>query len=128
MRERQRETAEKVMETAAMALENISSRNEKREMECSGSVEDRCYADMILQMLNSLPDGEGKALAKVEFQQKLIMLRYRHAQQPFQPSYQPAPNMFQQKPFFTAQMQGDGMLSPSSERSTPSPALNQHHY
>ena len=37
---------------------------------------DKCYADLIYQLLVSMPDSVEKAMLKLEFQQKLINLKY----------------------------------------------------
>jgi len=37
---------------------------------------DKCYADLIYQILVTMPDGVEKAMLKLDFQQKLINLKY----------------------------------------------------
>ena len=54
MREVQQGTAEKVMETAARALEKISERKEK--MHTAEKREDRCFVELLYQMLIEIPD------------------------------------------------------------------------
>jgi len=44
-------------------------------------LEDKCFTDLIFQMLKELPDSREKSMAKIEFQQKLLQLRY-NAQRP----------------------------------------------
>ncbi len=132
IKERQRENAEKVMQSAALALEKISNRQERREIDRPGNSEDRCYADMILQMQSSIPDSEAKAMAKLEFQQKLIQLRYRQVQQQQQPQqmFQPY-QVFQQQRVYPTQLQGqgvEGFYSGPSERGTPSPAQSNYSF
>ena len=39
--------------------------------------EDKTFSDMVYQMLFALPVSEEKAMAKIEFQQKLVLLKYR---------------------------------------------------
>ncbi len=55
--------------------------NEVQSLEINSSIEqqhqeDRCFADMIFQMLKEVPDSETKSMAKLDFHQKLIQLRY----------------------------------------------------
>ena len=40
---------------------------------------DKCYADLIYQILVSMPDSVEKAMLKLDFQQKLIQLKYNQA-------------------------------------------------
>ena len=42
---------------------------------------DKCYADLIYQILVSMPDSVEKAMLKLDFQQKLIQLKYKQQQQ-----------------------------------------------
>ena len=39
---------------------------------------DKCYADLIYQLLVSMPDSVEKAMLKLDFQQKLIQLKYNN--------------------------------------------------
>ena len=39
---------------------------------------DKCYADLIYQLLVSMPDSVDKAMLKLDFQQKLIQLKYNN--------------------------------------------------
>eukprot|EP00794_Sanderia_malayensis_P002890 gene2890-biopygen2377 len=66
MKQKSVEAAEKVMEGAAQALQKLSDIRKQRTEERYD--EDRCFTDMILQMLRTIPDSEAKAMLKVEFQ------------------------------------------------------------
>ena len=119
LRERQREAAESVMEQAAKALGQITTRREKeRAIPKSWNPEDKCFADMILQMLNGIADCEAKAFAKIEFQQKLIQLKYGLSQQ--------APTYHQQSTIFQAGRQGELFSPMQRHMSTPSPSQSFH--
>ena len=50
---------------------NSSRKKEKEKWE------DGLFADMVYEMLCDIPDRREKAMAKLEFQQKLIQLEYR---------------------------------------------------
>ena len=84
-----RTTMEKQPEIVAKTTENesytqdiaASGRQEHICKQNAPNPEDKCYTDMILQMLNGIPDSEAKALAKIEFQQKLIFLKYNQKNQ-----------------------------------------------
>ena len=77
IREKNRENAECVMGKAFKALESITARYEETPQERKMySEEDGSFADMVYEMLRNIPDSREKAMAKLEFQQKLIQLKY----------------------------------------------------
>ena len=78
MKESQQGTAEKVMEAAARALEKISERKEK--MQATEKNEDRCFVELLYQMLIEIPDCEEKAMAMLQMQQMVVRLRYKSRQ------------------------------------------------
>lgn len=78
MKELQKGAAEKVMETAAKALEKISERREK--MNATEKTEDRCFVELLYQMLIEIPECEEKAMAMLQIQQIVIRLRYKSRQ------------------------------------------------
>ena len=59
----------------AFAPQMPNSINSKCENEDS-HLEDKCFTDLIFQMLKELPDSREKSMAKIDFQQKLLQLRY----------------------------------------------------
>eukprot|EP00794_Sanderia_malayensis_P019706 gene19706-biopygen13969 len=67
------------------------------------------------QMLRTIPDSEAKATLKVEFEQRLIQLRYRHGPQYAQMNQV----MPQPARYFTSELQGEGSLPGSYQRATP---------
>eukprot|EP00795_Rhopilema_esculentum_P006375 gene6375-11811_t len=80
--ERQPEIVEKTTEYESYTQDIAASgRQENICKPNAPNPEDKCYTDMILQMLNGIPDSEAKALAKIEFQQKLIFLKYNQQNQ-----------------------------------------------
>ena len=135
IREKSRENAECVMAKASKALESITARYQQNAPEKKKNhEEDRLFSEMVYEMLSVIPDSQEKALAKVDFQQKLIRLKYGGQRQqtpavirststfhPFNlPPYQAFPNTFMQTP----NMMTDYPSHPSSaaESSTPSPS------
>ena len=64
MKEVQQGTAEKAMETAARGLEKISERKEK--MHTAEKREDRCFVELLYQMLIEIPDCEEKAMVMLQ--------------------------------------------------------------
>ena len=49
---------------------------------------DRCFSNLIYHMLTEIPDSEEKSLAKLQFQEQLIRLRFRKRGTPILPSPQ----------------------------------------
>lgn len=80
LREKSRENAECVMAKASKALECITARyqNAPEEKKIKKN-EDKLFADMVYEMLSTIPDCMPKAMVKLEFQQKLIQLKYNTA-------------------------------------------------
>eukprot|EP00794_Sanderia_malayensis_P011516 gene11516-biopygen9186 len=117
---------ENLTESATVALNKLAARQQlPKQSEPVGSPEDRCLSEMILQMLSNIPDSEAKALAKLEFQQKLIQLRYHQCQQS-QPVYQ-MPFVMPQERYYTAQLQDAGELDEQFGASTPSSSAEGNH-
>ena len=77
IREKNRENAECVMGKASKVLESITARYEETPQERKMySGEDGSFADMVYEMLCNIADSREKAMAKLEFQQKLMQLKY----------------------------------------------------
>ena len=77
IRENSRENAECVMAKASKALETIITRYQEAPQERKKDRgEDGLFADMVYEMLSTIPDSREKAMTKLEFQQKLIQLKY----------------------------------------------------
>ena len=125
-REKSRENAEYVMAKASKALESITARYENTPPESKNKKgEDGLFADMVYEMLSSIPDCMQKAMAKIEFQQKLIQLKYSTAAAappninyfPM-PPYQGFSNTFSQQGNATSSTHSSGSYSSTS---TPLP-------
>ena len=73
--------------------------------------EDRCFVELLYQMLIEIPDCEEKAMAMLQIQQMLVCLRYR-SRQSGAPAPAPVPAAFGQTypPFM------------NNKNQTPSPA------
>ena len=87
MRDEEQRNAEKAMERTVKALDKFTVRREKKEAyEATDerrpvqSKEDRCFVELLYQMLIEIPDSEQKALTKLQIQQMLIHLRYSYGQ------------------------------------------------
>ena len=77
IREKNREDAECVIAKASEALESITERYQEALQERKMyRGEDKSFADMVYEMLCNILDSREKAMAKLEFQQKLIQLKY----------------------------------------------------
>ena len=82
LREKSRENAESVMAKASKALETITNRYQNAPQEDKSQEiknkkgEDGFFADMVYEMLSTIPNCIQKAMAKIEFQQKLTQLKY----------------------------------------------------
>ena len=75
------------METAVKALEKITERREKMQVvtnkdeSCSVEFkEDRCFVELLYQMLIEIPESEEKAMTMLQIQQMAIHLRYKSRQ------------------------------------------------
>ena len=85
--------------------------------------EDGLFADMVYEMLSTIPDCMQKAMAKIKFQQNLIQLKYSTAPAPpnisyfRMPSYQRFSNIFSQQGIVTSSTNSVG-----SSTSTPLPS------
>ena len=64
------------MAKASKALESITARYEAPQERKMYRGEDGSFADMVYEMLCNIPDSREKAMAKLEFQQKLMQLKY----------------------------------------------------
>ena len=122
LQEKSRENAECVMAKASKALESITARYQNVPQESKNKKgEDGLFADMVYEMLSTIPDCMQKAMPKIEFQQKLIQLKYSTAPAPPNinyfplPSYQGFSNIFSQ--------QGNVTSSTNSGGSSTSPPL-----
>ena len=75
-----KDIAENIMASATQVLQRINSKYENKDNrnqnEKDTHQEDRCFTDLIFQMLKELPDSEEKSMVKIEFQQKLMHLRF----------------------------------------------------
>ena len=80
------------MAKPSKALESIAARYQEVPQEkkmCRG--EDGSFADIVYEMLCNSPDSREKAMAKFEFQQKLIQLKYNiPAGVPNTPTFNPS--------------------------------------
>ena len=124
LQEKSRENAECVMAKASKALESITARYQNVPQESKNKKgEDGLFADMVYEMLSTIPDCMQKAMAKIEFQQKLIQLKYSTAPAPPNinyfpmPSYQGFSNIFSQQGNVTSSTNSGG-----SSTSTPLPS------
>ena len=81
-RKMKEKNAECVMAKASKALESINARyqNPSQENTVNKRNEDGLFADMVYEMLTGIPDCMQKAMIKIEFQQKLMQLKYSTAQ------------------------------------------------
>ena len=111
------------MAKASKALESITARYQNVPQESKNKKgEDGLFADMVYEMLSTIPDCMQKAMAKIEFQQKLIQLKYSTAPAPPNinyfpmPSYQDFSNIFSQQGNVTSSRNSGG-----SSTSTPLP-------
>ena len=83
LKEKAKENAEGVMAKASHAMDCITARYQKPPSENKNERgEDGLFADMVYEMLSKIPDCMQKAMAKIEFQQKLIQLKYSIAATP----------------------------------------------
>ena len=92
LQEKSRENSECVMAKASKALESITARYQNVPQESKNKKEeDGLFADMVYEMLSTIPDCMQKVMAKIEFQQKLIQLKYSTAPAPPNNNYFPMP-------------------------------------
>ena len=82
------------MAKASKALESTAAKCEEALQERKMyRGEDGSFADMVYEMLCNIPDSREKAMAKLEFQQKLIQLKYIiPAGVPNTPTFNPFPH------------------------------------
>ena len=101
----QKFTAERTMETAVKALEKINERREKMQAppntdeSCSVEFkEDRCFVELLSQMLIEIPESEEKAITMLQLQQMVTHLRYKSRQKgsPFMLGQVHTPFLYQQ--------------------------------
>ena len=112
------------MAKASKALESITARYQNVPQESKNKKgEDGLFADIVYKMLSTIPDCMQKATAKIEFQQKLIQLKYSTAPAPPNinyfpmPSYQGFSNIFSKQGNVTSSTNSGG-----SSTSTPLPS------
>ena len=67
-------SATQVLQRVNSKCDNEDNRNQSKK---DTHQEDRLFTDLIFQMLKKLPDSEEKSMAKIEFQQKLMHLRFK---------------------------------------------------
>ena len=77
IREKNRENVYCVMAKTSKTLESMTARYQETPQERKMyRGEDGSFADMVYEMLCNIPDSREKAMAKLEFQHKLIQLKY----------------------------------------------------
>lgn len=115
-------TAEEVMKTATEVLKTLSSRYDDNKPKENINDEDRNFVEMIYGMLKSIPNGMNKDMLKLEFQQKIIQMKYNSSSRlnsptSFQSGYGYHMSLGQQMPIFhnnNSNIQSPGNTSSSS--------------